>query len=106
MPNHHHLTVIFSSLNLTEVHLVQVFLAGQGYQSTIRGEHRVALAGEVPMDDARIELLVEPNHALLAESIIRSHLDGKLSDWTCNACHESNPGSFEYCWQCTHPFPQ
>ena len=51
--------VIFSSLNPTDVYLIQSALTEAEIPTQIRGALRSALAGEVPMDDARVELLVE-----------------------------------------------
>lgn len=98
--------VIFSALNLTEVHLIRAFLADQGYSTHIRGEHRVALAGEVPMDDARIELLADPSDAARTLTLIRDHRERKVSDWLCLACKTSNPGNFEHCWKCQQGAPE
>lgn len=98
--------VIFSALNLTEVHLIRAFLADHGYATRIRGEHRVSLAGEVPMDDARIELLVDPRDVDATQALIRAHREQVVVDWHCEACNASNPGNFEHCWQCQHPMPK
>jgi hypothetical protein len=103
MQNSQKLVVIFSSLNLTEVHLVQSFLKDQGYRSTVRGALRSVLGGEVPMDDARIELLVSCRHASAALTVIKQHQEKPANEWVCLSCHQPNPGSFEFCWQCETP---
>ena len=92
--------VVFSALNLTEVHLIKAFLTEHGYSTRTKGEHRVALAGEVPMDDARIELLVDPADAASAQALIRKHRERAVGEWLCETCNEPNPGNFEHCWQC------
>jgi hypothetical protein len=104
MHNPHQQVVIFSSLNLTEVHLMQSFLADQGYDSIVRGAYRAVLAGEVPMDDARIELLVHAQYVALALETIKQHKSAPITNRLCSSCQELNPSNFELCWQCETPF--
>ena len=94
-------TVIFSSLNIAEVHLIKTTLAQANIASVIRGELRSSLAGEVPMDDARIELLVHREYRESADAHIRAHLQTDRPDWRCSTCGESNPGNFQHCWNCS-----
>lgn len=92
--------VIFSSLNLAEVHLVRSMLTREGIVSKMRRQFLAALAGEIPVDDARIELLVEPALVEPAEALIRAAAEAAKVELRCPACGEQNPGSFEMCWQC------
>lgn len=92
--------VIFSSLNLAEVHLVRSMLTGEGIVSHMRRQHLAPLAGEIPVDDARIELLAEPAVAVVAEALIEASARAAAIERPCPTCGEFNPGSFELCWQC------
>ena len=92
--------VVYSSLNVAEVHLVKSALTREGLQSFIRAHHLGPLAGEVPFDDARAELYVFPTDARRAEVVIKAALNVVGPDWVCTLCQESNPVSFEICWKC------
>ena len=92
--------VIFSSLNPTDVYLIQSVLKEAEIPSQIKGALRSALAGEVPMDDARVELLVEASLSKIATTLIDEQLHTNRPDWQCTQCGEINPGNFQHCWQC------
>lgn len=92
--------VIFSSLNMAEVHLVRSLLTREGIVSRVRGQLRAPLAGEIPVDDARAELLVGHDRFDQAEAVIRAARTASSIERPCPACGEQNPGSFELCWHC------
>ena len=96
----HPQVVVFSSLNAAHVHLVRAHLENDGFKTSIRGEHRVGLAGELPMDDARIELLVSKREAPKALESIDALRQESSESWQCATCDVQNPGTFEICWQC------
>ena len=92
--------VVFSSLNLAEVHLIRGALTREGIPSRMKAQMLGPLAGEVPMDAARTELYVTQPLADKALEIIRSALTLDGPDRQCPNCGEMNPISFEICWQC------
>ncbi len=92
--------VVFSSINAAEVYLVRSALTREGIESQIKGNMRAPLAGEVPFDDARVELCVNPDLEEQALSIIDAIRQADGADQVCPACQETNPSSFEICWQC------
>ena len=92
--------VVFSSLNLAEVHLIRSALAREGIPSRIKSNMLAPLAGEVPMDDARTELFVTASYAEQALQVIRSAMTLDGPDRVCPQCQEMNPVSFEVCWNC------
>lgn len=92
--------VVFSSLNLADVYLVRSMLTREGIASRLRGGLRGPLGGEIPIDDARAELVVERASASAAEALIRAAREADTPDRICPSCGETNPGSFEICWQC------
>ena len=100
----HPQVVVFSSLNPAHVHLVRVHLENDGFKTSIRGEQRVALAGELPMDDARIALLVSEREAPKALESISALDQQNKESWRCQRCGAQNPGTFEICWHCQHAF--
>lgn len=92
--------VIFSSLNVAEVHLVRSMLTREGIGSRLRRQFLGPLAGEIPMNDARAELLVPAGRVEEAAALIEAARAAANVEWPCRACGEANPGSFELCWQC------
>ena len=92
--------VVFSSLNLAEVHLIRSALTREGIPSRIKSSMLAPLAGEVPMDDARTELYVAVSLVEDALEVIRSAQTLTGPDRHCAQCEEMNPISFELCWNC------
>ncbi|MEE2786310.1 MAG: DUF2007 domain-containing protein [Myxococcota bacterium] len=103
MPNDD--VVVFSSLNLANVHLVRSVLTREGVPSRMKAQMLGPLAGEVPMDAARAELYVAKHLANRALSIIAEAQAQDGPDRICPNCGETNPPSFELCWQCEAPIP-
>ena len=97
--------VVFSSINAAEVHLVQSALTREGLESRIKGNMRAPLAGEVPFDDARVELCVPTALEEQALGIISALRQADGADQICPVCNETNPASFEVCWQCGRDLP-
>lgn len=92
--------VVFSSLNHTVVHLVRTALAQREIPSRIGREWLAPLAGEVPVDAARVELSVPEEFALLAASLIEAMRTVEVTDVSCPTCGEICPSTFELCWSC------
>ncbi len=97
--------VVFSSINAAEVHLVQSALTREGLESRIKGNMRAPLAGEVPFDDARVELSVPVELEEKALAVISAIRQADGADQVCLSCGETNPASFEICWQCGADLP-
>jgi len=97
--------VVFSSLNVAEVHLVHGMLSRAGIPSRLKRAFLGPLAGEIPMDDARAELVVPEAHVADALSRIASAREAAATEHMCPACGEVNPGSFELCWSCGADLP-
>lgn len=93
--------VIFSSLNPAEAHLVAQALIQERIKAKLVNALRAPLMGEIPADDARTEVTVAPDDVAEAEAVIaRIQALGDAEEWACAHCGESNPASFEICWQC------
>ena len=97
--------VIFSSLNLANVHLVRSVLTHEGIPSRMKAQMLGPLAGEVPMDAARTELYVSKDLAQRALDIIADAQRQDGPERICDQCGETSPASFEICWQCQVPLP-
>ena len=92
--------VVFSSLNVAEVFLVRSLLTREGIESELRRTFLAPLAGEIPMDDARVELLVATPALAGALAVIQKAQDTHGPDKVCPHCSESSPPAFELCWAC------
>lgn len=95
--------VVYSSVWLPEAHLVMSLLTREGIPAAVRNQMRTGLVGEVPVDDARIEVTVAAEHVAAAEALIRAQADGV--DRPCPSCGEDNPPAFELCWSCGAELP-
>ena len=98
--------VVFSSLNSAECHLVRSLLLREGISSRLRNHHLAPLAGEVPFDAARVELLVEARQRVAAEAAIAEAGRPQGPDRPCSRCGEPNPPAFETCWSCGDDLPE
>lgn len=97
--------VVYSSLNMAEVHLVRSLLTREGIGSRIRRQFLAPLMGEIPADDARAELLVPAERLGAAEAIINEARNAADVERPCPVCGEMNPGAFELCWSCGAEIP-
>jgi predicted RNA-binding Zn-ribbon protein involved in translation (DUF1610 family) len=97
--------VVYSSVWLPEAHLVASLLTREGIPSSVRNLMRTGLVGEVPVDDARIEVTVPAEFVADAEALIRASREVKGVDRPCPSCGEENPPSFELCWSCGAELP-
>ncbi len=97
--------VVFSSINTAECYLVRSLLTREGIASRLVGEFRAPLGGEVPLDDARTELLVAVPDQAAAEALIDQARRTDGPDRPCAACGEPNPPAFELCWSCGADVP-
>ena len=97
--------VVFSSSNVTDVYLIRSLLTREGIASRIRGEMRAGLGGELPMIDARAELLVAARFVSAALEVIERVEQGGM-DRVCPVCDETWPSSFEIWWRCAAPLPE
>ncbi len=95
--------VIYSSLNIATVQLVRATLTQEGIVSYMGSVHLAPLGGEVPFDDARIELFVEEEDEARALAIINAQTGPQGADRICSSCEASNPSNFEVCWRCQSP---
>jgi putative signal transducing protein len=98
--------VVFSSLNLVELHHLKNLLESAGVRCRIHREMLSRLAGEIPFPECAAQLLVErPEDEERAQEIVREF--GRPAraavPWTCGGCGERLEGQFTACWKCGAP---
>ena len=103
--NRHDEVVVYSSLTTTESHLIHNLLVCRGIPARVRNFFLAPLAGEIPLNDTRAEVVVRPEHREVAEQLIAEAQRDGGDDRPCPACREDNPPSFEICWSCGVDLP-
>ena len=76
-----------------------------GIETEIRNDILGGATGEIAPGETWIELwIVNDTQAEAATRRIKEILEQpERDDWVCNRCQESNPTTFEVCWQCEEP---
>ncbi len=97
--------VVYSSLNLTQAHLVRSLLICEGIPSRMRHGLLAPLAGELPMDACRAEILVRAEDVAAASAVVAEAEAPQGADRPCPRCAEENPAGFELCWRCGADMP-
>lgn len=95
--------VIFSSLNLVELHHLRNLLESAGVRCRIQRELLSRLAGEIPFPECAAQLVIErPEDRERAEEIVREFARPPRAapSWTCAGCGERLEGQFTACWRC------
>lgn len=79
-----------------------------GISAEIRNDILGGAAGEIAPNETWVELWVtHDSKAEAAERLIKNTLEqSERDEWACDHCQESNPATFEVCWQCGHPHQQ
>lgn len=98
-----HVTPIFSSLALHEVHHLKNLLESAGIRCRLRNENLASLAGEVPFTECAVQLfLVSEFDRPEADAVLRAWSAGPGigAAWTCPDCSESLEHPFTTCWRC------
>ncbi len=77
----------------------------EGIETQIRNDILGGATGEIAPGDTWIELwVVNEAQAETAAQRIKERLEQpERDDWLCNHCKESNPATFDMCWQCQEP---
>lgn len=98
--------VVYSSPTLTEAHLVRSVLTRERIWSRLRHDHLSALAGQLPVNEVRVEVLVEAADAPAALEVLDTAQ--RVRGWPrpCPSCGEENPPAFEICWSCGADVPR
>lgn len=96
---------VFTNQNIALVGAMRSYLAEHGIDSQMRNEYSSSVMGEIAFFDVWPELWVRDVDAYRANQLLdkMQHDVPDGPDWVCHNCEESNPGTFEICWQCGSP---
>jgi hypothetical protein len=95
--------LLFSSLNLLEVHHLKNLLEAEGIRCHIKNELLSRLAGEIPFTECAPELwLLNERDLERARQVVADLGRGALAKppWQCPDCGEALEGQFSACWHC------
>jgi hypothetical protein len=95
--------LLFSSLNLHEVHHLKNLLEIEGIRCHIKNELLSRLAGEIPFTECAPELWLLDERDLERARRVVADL-GRVAltkpPWQCPDCGEALEGQFSACWHC------
>lgn len=96
---------IDSARRLGDATLLKFALEREDIDVQFRGEHLPSIAGELPLNEAEIELWVRATDADRARRLLYELRTTKIEGppRTCPKCDEENPPNFELCWKCQWP---
>lgn len=95
--------LLYSSLNLHEVHHLKNLLEVEGIRCRITNELLSRLAGEIPFTECAPQLwLLNEGDLDRARQVVRDfgRSAAAAPTWQCPDCGESLEGQFSTCWQC------
>ena len=101
--------LLYSSLNLLEIHHLKNLLEAEGVRCQIRNELLSRLAGEIPSTECAPELwLLDARDLEQASRIVTDFRSAAVAKppWQCPACGEALEGQFSACWHCGALRPQ
>ena len=95
---------VYSSPNVTMVYLMKNVLETHGIETVILGEYLRTGVGELPTNEAWVELWVVDDWRLKeARQIIeeaQEDVGAEQETWRCPKCGEELEGHFDRCWKC------
>jgi hypothetical protein len=95
--------LLYSSLNLHEVHHLKNLLEAEGIRCHIRNELLSRLAGEIPFTECAPQLWLQNESDLeRAQQVVLDFGRGAIASpiWQCPNCSETLEGQFSACWHC------
>ena len=100
---------LLTSLDSTRLGFYKSILEGAGIPCFIRNETTAQLTNIFIMPLQPTLCLVNDADYEQAGALLRPYSSGTPSsseEWLCSSCKESNPASFELCWNCQAAKPQ
>ncbi|MFT4677645.1 MAG: methyl coenzyme M reductase beta subunit [Patiriisocius sp.] len=93
---------VYSHPNSMIVGSMSSALNEEGIETETRNELLGGATGEIAPGETWVELwIVNEAQAEAATKRIKEILEQpERDDWLCNHCQESNPATFDVCWQC------
>ena len=95
--------LLYSSLNLHEIHHLKNLLQAEGIRCHVRNELLSRLAGEIPFTECAPELwLQDPRDLERARQVVTDFGRSAVNSpaWLCRNCGETLEGQFSACWHC------
>jgi len=96
---------VYSHPNFMILGSMSSALNEEGIETEIRNNILGGATGEIAPGETWIELWVVNEAQVEAAKLrIKEILEQPdRDDWLCNRCQESNPATFDVCWQCAEP---
>ena len=95
---------IYKASDENEAHFIKGLLKKYSINANLLGEGLSIAIGELPLEVKQVDILVHKNQFDKAKIIINDYekelLKSTNKKWACSKCKETNPGSFEICWNC------
>jgi len=94
---------VYNAQNLPDAHLLRDLLQQAGIAAHVFNENANSLLGLVPVSAGQPQVWITQAHQEPhAKAVIADYQSRCPSTETrhCAACGESNPGEFDYCWNC------
>ncbi|MEM7360691.1 MAG: DUF2007 domain-containing protein [Pseudomonadota bacterium] len=93
---------VYTNQNIALVGASKSYLEENGIACRIRNEFSSGVMGDMPFADVWPELWVADDNYTQAKQLIGTMQQQTVNgpEWFCHQCKESNPGTFELCWQC------
>lgn len=91
---------VYHAANPVEAELVAGLLRSQGLSAGVKNNSSTGAIGELPADALETAIAVAPQHDKQARSVIHSYEQNAGREWYCQNCGETQPGSYEICWNC------
>jgi hypothetical protein len=97
--------IIYKAANSYEAHFIKGLLKKYSIESKLLGENLSIGIGELPVDVLQVDILVHKDQIEKSQNIISDYENNLLLNknkeiWKCPSCKETNPSSFEICWNC------
>ena len=97
--------IIYKAASSYEAYFIKGLLSKYSIDSILIGENLSIGVGELPVDVLHVKVLVHKSYYNESKKIISGYKYNYLSqidekDWKCSFCGNSNPSSFEICWNC------
>lgn len=101
---------VFVDSDLTRVAFAKNILEAEGIACLIQNEN-IRVVGPNLFGYSHTEQLdpvlcvLDDRKVQLAKDLLHEHFGSAIADgdWTCSSCKESNPASFDLCWNCQAP---
>lgn len=99
------MTELFRERDYTRVGYYQTILEAQGIPTLVRNRDLVGCMTEIPIPEFFPALWVvnDGDYPQAIEILKKIHLEAEADahrEMTCGSCGESNPGTFDLCWNC------